>query len=164
MEKLVLLVDPDADDRERLGSWLEKAGFGVIVCPGPSRVDFTCLGVQGRPCALVGLADLAVIDLRLLSDAYEERAPSRQLLRYYLGAGKPVIILGTDGGRRRPYREDRLVLLKSRPSRRSFIGAVRHLLQEMAITSIEHLAQMQVFDSTDNLHKKELTRVPIETD
>lgn len=49
MEKLVLLVEPDEDGRERLGGWLEKQGFGVMECPGPSRADYTCLGVQGRP-------------------------------------------------------------------------------------------------------------------
>ncbi len=132
MEKLVLLVEPDEDDGERLGGWLEKSGFGVMECPGPGRVDYTCLGVQGRPCALVAMADLAVLDLRLRGDAFEERARSRRLLRYYLNAGKPVIILGTDRGRRRPYREEGLVLLKSRPSRRTFIDAVRGLLQETA--------------------------------
>ncbi len=62
------------------------------------------------------MADLAILDLGLLSDAFEERAPSRRLLRYYLNAGKPLIILGTDKGRRRPYREEGLVLVKSRPA------------------------------------------------
>ncbi len=132
MEKLVLLVEPDASDRERLGSWLEKTGFGVVECRGPGQLNYTCLGVQGRPCPLVDTADLAVLDLRLLSDAFERRAPSLRLLRYYLNAGKPVLLLGTHGGHRKPYREDRLIFLKSRPGRRTFIGAVRQLLEETA--------------------------------
>ncbi len=131
-EKLVLLVEPNEDDRERLGGWLEKTGFGVVECRGPDRLDYTCLGVQGRPCPLVEAADLAILDLRLLSDSFERRAPSLRLLRYYLTAGKPVLLLGTHGGRRKPYREDHLTFLKSWPGPRTFIGAVRQLLEESA--------------------------------
>ncbi len=131
-EKLVLLVEPDEGDRERLGSWLEKTGFGVMECRGPDRLDYACLGVQGRPCPLVDTADLAILDLRLLSDAFPWRAPSLLLLRYYLNAGKPVLLLDTHGGHRKPYREDGLIFLKSRPGRRTFIGGVRQLLEETA--------------------------------
>ena len=42
---LVLLVEPDADEREQFGSWLEAAGYGVINCPGPPGAGMVCLGL-----------------------------------------------------------------------------------------------------------------------
>ncbi len=35
-------------------------------CPGPQREDFTCLGIRGQRCALVAIADLAILDGRVL--------------------------------------------------------------------------------------------------
>ncbi len=100
--------------------------------PGPPSCGLHLSWRGGQALRPGRYADLAILDLGLLRDAFEERAPSRRLLRYYLNAGKPVIILGTDKGRRRPYREEGLVLLKSRPSRRTFIDAVRRLHEETA--------------------------------
>src|SRR5438477_5295729 len=47
-DRLVLLVEPDAGEREEFGSWLEAAGYGVINCPGPPGAGMVCLGQRGR--------------------------------------------------------------------------------------------------------------------
>jgi hypothetical protein len=127
-ETLLLLVEPDEDDRERFGGWLEGSGFGVMDCPGPSSVEFTCLGVRGQPCPLLNAADLVILDLRLLSDAYQEKAPSRRLLRYYLDRGKPVILLGEMAPPRRYFRDNGVTVLP-RPTRRSLVSTVRWLME-----------------------------------
>jgi hypothetical protein len=126
---LVLLVEPDGEERQRLGSWLERAGFGVMDCPGPSRTDYTCLGVRGERCALVEVADLAILDARLLDDAYLEKTPSRRLLHYYLSAGKPVLILSGPGALSRSFYDDQVAVLRV-PTRRTFVSKVRKLIGE----------------------------------
>ena len=109
-ERQVLLVDPDPSRRDELGSWLEDAGFGVIECPGPPGAGMVCLGQRGKACGLVDFADLLVLDLGLVPDAVNERTAGRRLLRYYLGTGKPVVLVS---GRRHSageYREQVAVI------------------------------------------------------
>jgi hypothetical protein len=128
-DRIVLLVEPDAGEREQFGSWLEAAGYGVINCPGPPGAGMVCLGQRGRACGLVEISDLLVLDLRLVRDAVSERTPGRRLIHYYLSSGKPVVLLG-DGGRLvKRYHNDPFVVLPRRRkvSRRSFIGTVRRL-------------------------------------
>jgi hypothetical protein len=128
-DRLVLLVEPDAGDREALGSWLEAAGFGVINCPGPPGAGMVCLGQRGRACGLVELADLLVLDLRLVRDAAGERTPGRRLVHYYLSTGKPVLLLGDPAQLGKRYRDDRLAVLPRRGnvSRATFIHTVEQL-------------------------------------
>jgi hypothetical protein len=93
MRKLILLVEPDPHDRDHLGASLEAAGYGLMDCPGPRREDFTCLGIHGRRCALVEIADLAILDARALQAAGVDRKPAARLLHYYLSSDKPVLVL-----------------------------------------------------------------------
>jgi hypothetical protein len=122
-ERLVLLVEPDADDRERHGAWLEAAGYGVINCPGPAEAGMVCLGQRGRTCGLVEIADVLVLDLGLVRDAVGKRTPGRRLLHYYLSSGKPVMLLARprQGGQR--YRDDGVAVLQrsDRVSRKRFL-------------------------------------------
>ncbi len=117
-------------DRDRLGGWLEGAGFGVIECPGPNRIDLARPGVRGRRCPLVETADLAILDVRVVSDAFREKAPSRRLLRLYLSSREPVLLIGERAGPRRSFHENGVTILRARPSRRSLVGAVQQLLKE----------------------------------
>ncbi|HYM49511.1 MAG TPA: hypothetical protein VET65_02950 [Candidatus Limnocylindrales bacterium] len=125
---IALLVEADEADRERYGAWLEGAGIGVINCPGPKRDDFTCLGVRGERCGLVEIADLAILDVRLLDDAYRPATGSRRLLHYYLNSGKPIVLVGSLDRSERRIRDDQVALVR-RPSARSLVSAVRRLLQ-----------------------------------
>jgi CheY-like chemotaxis protein len=128
-DRLVLVVEPDAEERDRLGSWLEAAGYGVINCPGPPRAGMVCLGQRGRACGLVEISDLLVLDLRLVRDAVSERTPGRRLVHYYLSSGKPVVLLGDAAQLAKRYRDDQVVVLpRGRDvSRRTFIKAVQRL-------------------------------------
>ena len=128
-DRLVLLVEPDADERERFGSWLEAAGYGVINCPGPPGAGMVCLGQRGRACGLVEISDLLVLDLRVVRDAADERTPGRRLLHYYLSTGKPVILLGDPANLAKRYRDEHLAVVprRGRISRRTFIGTMRCL-------------------------------------
>ncbi len=90
---VVLLVEPERETRERLGAWLEDAGFEALTCPGPTFPEYTCVGVREHACPLAGGADLVVLDLWLDSERAMQGASSTQLLRYYLSSGRPVMAL-----------------------------------------------------------------------
>ena len=121
--KLVLLVEPDERDRTRLGAALEGAGYNVMDCPGPTRTDFTCLGVRGKRCALVEIADLAILDGRTL-EARTGRAAT-DLLRYYLATDKPVLVLADGIGAEVSFEDDHVAIATR--ARRSVLTAVREL-------------------------------------
>jgi hypothetical protein len=126
---LVLLVEPDAVERDQLGSWLEAAGYGVINCPWPPGAGMVCLGQRGRACGLVEIADFLVLDLRLVRDAVTDRTPGRRLVHYYLSSGKPVMLLGDPAQVGKRYRDDQVVVLPQggSVSRRTFIKTVQRL-------------------------------------
>ncbi len=128
-DRLVLLVDPDAGEREEFGSWLEAAGYGVINCPGPPGAGMVCLGQRGRACGLVEISDVLVLDLGLVRDAATERTTGRRLLRYYLSSGKPVMLLGDGTQLGQRYRDDQLAVLPQRGkvSRKTFMSTIRRL-------------------------------------
>jgi hypothetical protein len=128
-DRLVLLVEPDAVERDQFGGWLEAAGYGVINCPGPPGAGMVCLGQRGRACGLVEISDLLVLDLRLVRDAVSERTPGRRLVHYYLSSGKPVMLLGDPAQLGKRYRDDQVVVLPEgrNVSRRTFIKAVQGL-------------------------------------
>jgi CheY-like chemotaxis protein len=35
----VLIVEADADERDRLGAALERGGYDVVLCSGPTKPD-----------------------------------------------------------------------------------------------------------------------------
>jgi hypothetical protein len=128
-DRLVLLVEPDAGEREQFGYWLEAAGYGVINCPGPPGAGMVCLGQRGRACGLVEVSDLLVLDLRLVRDAVRERTPGRRLIHYYVSSGKPVMLLGDPAQLGKRYRNDQLVVLRRKGpvSRKTFMGTISRL-------------------------------------
>ena len=89
----------------------------------------TCLGQRGEACGLVDFADLLVLDLGLVPDAVKERTPGRRLLRYYVGTGKPVVLLSRRQGSAGEYRDDQVAVieLEGGLSRDAFLGAVRQI-------------------------------------
>ena len=132
-DKLILLVECDDNDRRRLGAWLEGAGYGLMDCPGPQREDFTCVGVRGRPCALVEIADLAILDGRVLLQAGADQKAARRLLHYYLASDKPVLILADKAESGLSFDNDRVALAK-RSSRKAVLAAVSDLLDVDCLT------------------------------
>jgi len=92
---VVLLVESDPEDRDRYGAWLEEEGMEVVVCPGPSGPDFTCVGSRTGACPLATKADVVVLDASLPSDVFAEGASASDLVALYTALGKPVIGLAT---------------------------------------------------------------------
>ncbi len=125
----VLLIEPDQGEREQFGAWLEEAGFQPINCPGPHLPGYTCLGVQGLPCALRGAADVVVVDTRTLPGAAKQGTPAWRLLRYYLSAGKPVVVIAEKYRANRSFRPEQVFSLRPNPGRESLLLAVRQLLR-----------------------------------
>lgn len=127
----VLLVSPDPADRERFGAWLESAGVDAINCPGPNAPQFSCLGTSNCSCPLVGLADVAVLDVRRLAGLATPGRPGWRLLRYYLERGKPVVLIA-DRYRKPRFRPEQVFVLRPNPGQESLLLAVRAVLREAA--------------------------------
>ena len=74
------------------------------------------------------IADLAILDGRVLLEASTDRKAATRLLRYYLASDKPVLVLaeGTDADF--SFEDDR-VAIATRVNRTSVVEAVRELLE-----------------------------------
>ena len=127
---VVLLVEPNERDRELYGAWLEDAGMTPINCPGPKVPGFTCLGTCGRPCPLAEVADLAVVDTRQLPGLSTRGLPAWRLLRYYLGRGKPVVVIADHHRKDRTFRSEQVMVLSPNPGLESLLLSVRSMLKE----------------------------------
>lgn len=125
----ILVVEADAEERERLGAWLEGAGFDVALCPGPSGPDYTCLGSREGICPLVEDADIVVLDMSLESEAFMQGTAADELLDLYLDTGRHVIALGSHAGPD-PFTEDVVVKLGRHPSREELVDTIRVLTPE----------------------------------
>jgi hypothetical protein len=131
----VLLVEADADERRRFGSWLELHGFDVMSCPGPTGPDYECMGVRAeRPCPLAAGASIVVIDLSLESETVMLGTPAEDLLGMYLSSGHRVVALGSRRGEDVP---GRLVRLRRHPDRADLVVAVRSLAEAESRESSE---------------------------
>ena len=113
---------------------MEAAGNSLMDCPGPRREDFSCLGIRGRRCALVEIADLAILDGRILQEAVPDYRDARKLVHYYLNSGKPVLVL-TDGRDGPLTFENDRVASADRSNRRAVLKAVGELLEAGCLVS-----------------------------
>jgi CheY-like chemotaxis protein len=131
--KVVLVVEPDPVLRDQVGGWLEGAGFEVLACPGPSYPEYTCILGRGLPCALAEATSAVVLDLWLASDSALRGTSSRELLRYYLRAGKPVVALTARPEHPRlikQFLDEPVTLLEWPPERRELCETVGVLLHD----------------------------------
>jgi hypothetical protein len=120
----VLLVEADADERDRFGTWLEDEGFDLLTCPGPTEPDYTCIGARTGACPLAAEATVVILDMSLDSEAVVMGTAAEELLGMYLMSGHPVIVLGSHGGEEIA---GQLVRLRRHPRREELIEAVRSL-------------------------------------
>lgn len=123
--KTVLLVEADTAERGRLGSVLEQVGMTVLLCPGPTEPDYTCLGTREGACPLVDNADAVVLDMSLDSETVMEGTTAEELLDLYLSTGRPVLILGSYPVDEVP---GQLVRLSRHPERSDLVRAVHSML------------------------------------
>jgi hypothetical protein len=120
----VLLVESDAQERERLAVGLEDAGFDVTLCPGPTGPDYTCVGARTLECPLARGVSVVVLDMWLDGEDLMEGTPAEELIDVYLLAGHRVIALAS-------HLHDeitgRVVRLPRRPGSEELIAAVGSL-------------------------------------
>ena len=121
----VLLVQADEEERERIASWLEEAGFDVAGCPGPTGPDYTCVGSRGGICALAEGAGVVILDMSLESEAVMTGTPAEELLAMYLFGGHKIVALGSHPGGEVP---GQLVRMHRHPDRESLLDAVGGLI------------------------------------
>ncbi len=89
----VLLVESDPAERERLGAALEGNGFEVVLCPGPTAPDYTCVGARVGRCPLATDGCVVVIDMDQDGDAAVSGTSAEELLDFYLQAQHAVVTL-----------------------------------------------------------------------
>ena len=123
-KRTILLVESDPHERERLGSALERGGFDVIQCPGPSAPDFTCIGGREGYCPLLEQADAVVLDVWLAGEQLGVGTPPEQLLEMYLAGGRSVVTIGLGQAWRATARAG---ALGAHPEGDDLVAAVRNL-------------------------------------
>jgi CheY-like chemotaxis protein len=126
----VLVVEDEAETRDRFGEWLEDAGYTVSSCPGPVLAGHPCLGVRDLPCPLGHAADIVLLDSRRLTGVGQKEKPGWRLLRYYLKGGKPIVVIADRYRPDRKFRPEQVTVLSSDPGRESILLAVRRMLRE----------------------------------
>ncbi len=100
----------------------------MIRCRGPGAE--LCPVEHGRPCALAREADVIVVDLSLQTEAsLEEGISPGELLAYYLGEGKPVIVLTRSPQGIRPFLDERVQVLGRPPDVADLSAAIRSALR-----------------------------------
>jgi CheY-like chemotaxis protein len=117
----VLIVEADPGERERFGSWLERSGFEVVFCPGPTEPDYTCVGAREGICPLVAEVDAVVLDMSLESEAVMVGTSAEEILGFYLMSGRRVVALGSRSGDDVP---GQLVRLRRHPSPDELVEAL----------------------------------------
>jgi CheY-like chemotaxis protein len=125
----VLVVEADEPERERFRAWLEGSGFGVLLCPGPTEPEYTCVGARDGSCPLVAKSDLVVLDMSLDSEAVMIGTAAEELLGLYLMSGRPVVVLGSHPGEE--FRGE-LRRLHRHPSREELVDALGALAEGLS--------------------------------
>lgn len=120
----VLLVEADPAERERIGSILERWGYLVSVCPGPTGPDYTCVGSREGRCGLTSAGAVIVLDMSLDSEAVVSGTAAEELLALYLFGGHRIVVLGSHPGADIP---GQLIRLSRHPEASALIAAIRSL-------------------------------------
>jgi CheY-like chemotaxis protein len=128
---VVLVVTPDPVATQEITGWLAEEGHPVLACGGPCPPAYACPGTRGDACALLGLCDVAVLDLRLETDVMMTGIPGWQMLLTYRALGKRVIALTGPGDAVKIVSEPGVAVLPRRPGKDDLLRAVRSLSGEL---------------------------------
>jgi hypothetical protein len=88
-----LVVSEDEGLRATLAEWLEDDGIDVMVCPGPRRPHYSCIGLRGQPCPLIHGADLVLVDLHPESGQLIDSTSRNELVNHYRQLGRRVVAI-----------------------------------------------------------------------
>lgn len=136
--KNILIVEPDEEQRRRIGAWLEEELFDTMYCPGPSAPEYTCLLSRGQPCALERGADLVVLDLNLSSDAAMTGTPGWELLLAYHERGDRIVAVTGEGDPVAALPDERVVVVRRPVERDALLAAIRKLDAATAVGGDAH--------------------------
>lgn len=89
----VLIVTKDASVGAPVAEELERRGYEISWCPGPSAPDYVCIGGKGHGCPLTSDADVVVVHGWLAPDEFRKGTPSWHMCLYYRDRGLPVVYL-----------------------------------------------------------------------
>lgn len=120
----VLLVAPGSADRDRIGGWLEDAGYEVLMCPGPGE-ECDCVGLQGKRCSLAFGADIVVLDMGPGDDPSGPVLPGWRLLDLYSRWQLPLVAVVPWGVL---VTEDPVIPVERPAAREELLGAVTRSL------------------------------------
>jgi hypothetical protein len=126
--QIVLLVEADQSARSQKESWLRAAGFEVLPCGGPGPPHYTCPAEILQDCPLVTEANVIVLDPWLASDTMMTGTPGAEVMLFYMGKGKALVVLSAPDDPLRPLSQDDLVVLTRSPGRDALVAAVRSLV------------------------------------
>lgn len=115
-------MEADVEERERIASCLERSGYEVSICPGPTGPDYTCIGSREGTCALASEASVIVLDMSLDSEAVMTGTAAEELLALYLFGGHRVVVLGSHPGGEVP---GQLIRLHRHPDLDDLTEAIR---------------------------------------
>jgi len=127
MKRSVLLVEHDSQERHRIGELLEREGFEVLACPGPSYPDYVCVGGRGLPCPLAKEADVVVLDMWLSSDVIMRGTPAWELLIYYMERGNHIVALTDTQDSVHPLSDERVIAVRRPPDDAELVGAIHEM-------------------------------------
>lgn len=125
--KNVLVVEPDEEQRRRIGAWLEEELYDIMYCPGPSAPEYTCLLSRGQPCALERGADLVVLDLNLRSDVAMTGTPGWELLLAYHERGNRIVAVAGESETVGVLPDERVAVVRRPVERDALLAAIRSL-------------------------------------
>lgn len=83
-----------------------------------------------RACPLAAVADVVVLSTRHLPGISKKGQPAWRLLRYYLGQGKPVVVIADRYRKDRTFRPEQVAILRPNPGPQSLLLMVRMMLKE----------------------------------
>jgi DNA-binding response OmpR family regulator len=124
----VLVVSSDLGLREQVATWVDEAGYDVIMCPGPHLPGHGCIGLRGEQCPLDAGADLTVLDLHPLGSALLDQSGRAALVELYQAGGRPVLVLADELSSETQVETAGAAVLERIAERGEVLASIRELL------------------------------------
>ena len=128
----VLVVSCDLGLREQVSTWVDEAGYDVVMCPGPHLPGHSCIGLRGERCPLDAAADLTVLDLHPAGSALMDRSGRAGLVELYRAHGRPVLVLADEMASAPQLEMSGAAILERTADRGEVLATIRELLRPRA--------------------------------
>jgi DNA-binding response OmpR family regulator len=128
----VLVVSSDLGLREQVSTWVDEAGYDVVMCPGPHLPGRSCIGLRGEGCPLDAVADLTVLDLHPVGRGLTDQSGRAALVEIYQADGRPVLVLTDDVASEAQVELSGAAILERTAERGEVLASIRELLRPHA--------------------------------